>query len=214
MAIAEVTLAEVVQRSEGRTPQPPLPLLREQGQGTQFSERLDLSASPKRREHVIAIARQQLACWKAEERTQQCSRFIWVHGYCMPEKTDLFYASPDARDGANGGPLKLGHFQSAVEHAANERRVLQDFGGRASQLQLLHHLRSSFQPSHHSSCTNPPALVNEHSCESRQYHAGDLIKRETLLRKDVPTLSTKNAGQIHDVQDLHCVFARYDDKSR
>ena len=68
----------------------------------------------------------------------------------------LFDNASDARDSAYAGALKLGHFQLAVEHAADEGCVLVHLERRPLQLQLLHDSHGRIQIQHHASGADTP----------------------------------------------------------
>lgn len=97
-------------------------------------------------------------------------------GHAPFKRADLFNDTPDARHSANAGPLKLGHLQLAVEHAANESCVLVHLEGRALQLQLLHDTHGRIQIQHHASRADSPGLhymtetshilMHRHKCDS------------------------------------------------
>ena len=69
---------------------------------------------------------------------------------------DLFDDATDARDSAYACALKLGHFQLAVEHAADESCVLVHLERRPLQLQLLHDAHGRIQIQDHASGTDTP----------------------------------------------------------
>ena len=70
--------------------------------------------------------------------------------------SDLFDDASDARDGAYACALELGHFQLAVEHAADEGCVLVHLERCPLQLQLLHDAHRRIQIQHNASGTDSP----------------------------------------------------------